>query len=49
MSALLEALRLRQPLPAWAPPPAPFPLPLGPYPTAKWPAGLTHLRTRGAT
>lgn len=45
MSALLESLRLRQPLPAWAPPPAPapFPLPRGPYTTAQWPAGLTHL------
>lgn len=25
-----------------------FPLPLGPYPTAKWPEGQTHLPQGGA-
>ena len=41
MSGLLDALHQRTPLPSWAAPPAP--LPVGPYPSAKWPAGLTHL------
>ena len=41
MSILLESLHQRTPLPSWAAPPAP--LPVGPYPSAKWPDGLTHL------
>lgn len=48
MSALLESLRTRSPIPAWAPLPATarhFPLPIGPYPTADTAAAmrLQHL------
>jgi hypothetical protein len=42
MGQLLHALHERKPLPAWAPQPYP-PLPRGPYPTSRWPEGLTHL------
>lgn len=29
-------------------PAQPWPLPAGPYPTAQWPEGLTHLQQGGA-
>lgn len=49
MGQLLHALHERKPLPAWAPQPSQhWPLPRGPYPSAKWPAGLTHLPAGGA-